>query len=395
MFLLTNAVQEYAWGSVDALPDLLGVPKSGKPQAELWIGAHPSAPSMAWVAGEQRPLSEVVAADPHATLGDRTVRRLGDELPFLLKILCAASPLSLQAHPSKAQAEAGYAAENAAGTPVAAPDRNYKDANHKPELIYALTRFEALCGFARPQDSRAVLIAIRERTGPLRILDALIDDLAGDDQSALRSATERLLTLDGTAARTAVAAVVAACSGLAGAAATTAVELGEAYPGDAGVVLSLLLNRVSLVPGEALFLPAGNIHAYLRGTGIEIMATSDNVLRGGLTTKHIDVPELLAILDFTPTASAAITPVAGGGALDFRPPVDDFRLSVIEIDDGQSIRWDEPVPRTAIVIEGEFTLSSAAGDLGLTRGEAVFVPAAEAPLVVRGRGRLAAAAPNV
>ncbi|MDQ1709235.1 MAG: mannose-6-phosphate isomerase [Frankiaceae bacterium] len=397
MYQLTNQVMDYPWGSVDAIPELLGTAPTGRPQAEMWVGAHPSAPSRAITPGGEVALDELIARSPADLLGADVARRFGGRLPFLVKILSAAAPLSLQVHPSKSQAERGYAAEDAAGKPADAADRNYKDANHKPELLYALTPFEALCGFAPPARSAALLERVREQSGPLGVLDALIADLAGADESAaLRGATERLLALDQAAAGELVAAVVGACAGLDDPSAGTARELADDYPGDAGVVLSLLLNRVSLAPGEALYLPAGNIHAYLRGTGVEIMATSDNVLRGGLTSKHVDVAELVATLDFTAYDFAPDRPrVTGSGSVEFRPPVDDFALAVAEIAAGSGLRWVEPVPRTVIVLDGDISLAGAGGRLTLRRGESAFVSSSDAPVDVSGTGRLAAGAPNI
>lgn len=379
MHALTNPVKAYAWGSLDAIPLLLGTEPTGEPQAELWIGTHPSGSSV--LSADGRSLRDVIATP----------------LPFLMKILSAAAPLSLQVHPSKAQAESGYAAEDAAGLALDAPTRNYKDANHKPELLYALTQFEALCGFAPPAQSVDLLRRIRSETSlGAGVLDDLIDDLADPDESAaLRRATERLLTLDTAAAAALVPAVTTACRGIDEPGARTAVDLALHYPGDAGVVLSLLLNRVSLAPGQAIFLPAGNMHAYLRGTGVEVMAASDNVLRGGLTPKHIDVPELLAIVQFAAIAPTPITPIEPvAGQLDFVLPVEDFGLSILSLSPGRSFRWEERVPRTVFVLDGEVTLTSGSRTLALARGASAFLPAADAPIEVAGEGRLAVAAPG-
>lgn len=396
MYALTNTVKDYAWGSTDAIAQLLGTQPSGSPQAELWIGAHPSDPSSVDTAEGRRSLLDVIASDPAATLGVDVARRFGGALPFLLKILSAAAPLSLQVHPSKGQARAGYAAENAAGVPLDSPTRNYKDTNHKPELLFALGPFEALSGFNRPAASVSLLRQLRTRTRSGGVLDDLVEDLSGTDESvALRRATERLLTLDASVAAESVADVVAACAGIDSASARTAIELNSYYPGDAGVVLSLLLNRVSLAPGEAIFLPTGNIHAYLRGTGVEIMATSDNVLRGGLTRKHIDVPELLSVVDFTARVPPRQWPrQISAGQLDFTPPVEDFCLSVLDVEGGSDIHYDDRLPRTAIVLDGEVTIGGCGDALTLRRGQSVFIGAVDAPVVIAGTGRLAVGAPG-
>lgn len=401
MYRLTNAVRNYAWGTADVIPQLLGIEATGQPQAELWVGAHPSDPSMADTSAGRRSLADVIAADPEATLGQEIAVRFNGMLPFLMKVLSAAEPLSLQAHPSRERARAGYAAENAAGVPLDSPLRNYKDANHKPELVFALTSFEALNGFKNPAESVALLELLSGRPGGCAVLDDLISDLSESDESAaLRHATQRLLTLDTRDAVTAVTEVVAACAGLDHVSARTAIELDRHHPGDAGVILSLLLNRVSLAPGEAMYLSAGNLHSYLRGTAVEIMATSDNVLRGGLTPKHIDVPELLAVVEFVSGAPELEKPQVLPGQLTLAPPIPDFQLSVLEPGGVIEIHWDDAMPRTALVLEGQFTLRSAGGRGGdgvmsLRQGESVFVTAADAPVTVVGAGRLVAAAPGI
>jgi mannose-6-phosphate isomerase len=396
VYKLANTVKDYPWGSTDAIPRLLGSTPSGAPQAELWIGTHPAGPSKALTGAGEKSLRDVIAADPTGTLGSAVADRFGTELPFLLKVLSAAKPLSLQVHPSKEQAAKGYAAEDAAGIPLDAPQRNFKDRNHKPELLFALTDFDALSGFKPPAASAALLTQIRERSGHGGVLEELIGDLGpGSEREALRAATERLLTLDKTAAHDVVAAVVQGCGGVDDPSARTALDLFGEYGFDAGVVLSLLINRITLSPGEAIFLPAGNLHAYLRGTGVELMASSDNVLRGGLTSKHIDVPALLEIVDFSaglPMRPQPVTMVAG--RTDFPVPVDDFRLSVLDLEAGSEIGFDEAVPRTALVLEGEAAFAGGTGSTTLRRGESAFIAAGDAPVAISGSGRVVIAAPG-
>ncbi len=295
MFLgITNTPRDYAWGSVSAIPELLGRTVTGAPQAELWLGAHAGSPSVvvnpAMVGGADT-LRDWIDAEPEAALGpDRT------GLPFLLKLLAAAAPLSLQAHPTPEQAREGFAREEAAGIPLDDPARNYKDPFPKPELVVALSdRFEALSGFRPVADTVAEVEALDAGSGRLGPLLAHLSQ-------GLEDTVRWLETADASAL-----AVVQAASDLAAALpeddrspnVQTVVDLADAYPGDPGVVVSLLMHRVTLRTGEAMYLPAGNVHAYLDGLGIELMAPSDNVLRGGLTAKHVDVPELLRVLDFT------------------------------------------------------------------------------------------------
>ncbi|HEY4152487.1 MAG TPA: mannose-6-phosphate isomerase, class I, partial [Pseudolysinimonas sp.] len=273
---ITNTPRDYAWGSTTAIPELLGTAPTGRPQAELWLGAHPGSPAR--LVGAEGTLADVVHG----------------RLPFLLKVLAAASPLSLQAHPTTAQAEAGFAAENAAGIPLSAPERNYKDASAKPEMIYALSdEFRALCGFRAVAETRTVLLPVSGDVRIAPLLDRLVDD------TSIRAVFDWLITR-GAGVDDVIAAVVEASAVDDDPSWDTVRRLADSFPGDPGIAISLLMHTVVLHPGEALYLPAGNIHAYLEGVGIELMSASDNVLRGGLTTKHVDVPELLKVLDFRP-----------------------------------------------------------------------------------------------
>lgn len=379
---ITNSPRDYAWGSDGAISELLGRRASGAPEAELWLGAHPGSPARIIdpsQVGGATDLAEWTAADPQVTLGS------GDRLPFLLKVLAAASPLSLQAHPTPQQAAEGFARENAAGIPLTAPHRNYKDAFAKPELIYALSeRFEALCGFRQAEDlhsSIGRLIALDAASlspdrGPLR---RWLDQTGGDD--SLGAVFEWLISRG-----EGVDELVARVTQLARDNADefpTVVALADAYPGDPGIVISLMLHRVTLTRGQALYLPAGNIHAYLHGVGVELMTASDNVLRGGLTPKHIDVPELLDVLDFTPGPVPYLVPSRlSEGVEVFRPEGQGFQLIRVD-DDGQL-----PLTGPAIVLctEGSVHLSAEQSDLDISRGDCVYITPDEVNLVVSGYG---------
>jgi len=397
VYRLLNPVRNYRWGSPTVLPDLLGVPADGKPQAELWIGAHVSAPSIAvGEDGQQTRLDELVRDDAVALLGAATVARFGDRLPFLLKVLAAEQALSLQVHPDAARAARRFAAEEEAGVPLSAPDRLYKDAYHKPELVYALTRFDVLSGFRPPSESAGLLRLLRKRGACHPVLDAVIADLdrhEGDD--ALRAATELLLTLPSPEGQSLVEVITAACRGADDPAMATAADLGLQFPADPGVVVSLLLNRVRLEPGQALFLAAGNVHAYLHGTAIEVMASSDNVLRGGLTDKHIDVPELLEVIDFRALPVPWVTPTLdGNGEEVFAPPTPDFQLSVNRLSRhprGPHPEWDDERPRAVLVLEGEVILQGTAETQRVERGQSVFVPVSDLPVAVVGDGTMVTA----
>lgn len=409
MYELENVLRPYAWGSTTAIARLLGRPASGGPEAELWIGAHPDSPSVAlsYVAsgsggahaagsgGDGRqPLDALLAEDPVHHLGSESIAEFGPRLPFLLKVLAAEHPLSLQVHPTLEQAREGFAREEAAGVDRAAAERNYKDDNHKPEMIFALTDFEALCGFRPAAASRAVFLHLAgcfDLAGlelP-QLLPQLLDDLARPyEPAALRAAFERLIA-GGEDVSNATALIVSALvsgapMGAHVAELSTVVNLNEKYPGDPGVLISLLLNRISLAPGEAVYLPAGNVHAYLRGLGIEVMASSDNVLRGGLTPKFVDVPELLKTVAFeavrVPMLDAETTML---GQELFRPPFREFQLQRVELQPGGG-----PVPlaqsgaAVILVVTGSVLLDSPKGELRLERGGSAFLPAAEAPVNV-------------
>lgn len=376
MELLDGPVRDYDWGSVVAIPELLGRPPTGRPWAELWLGAHHSAPSLVGAAAE--PLDALVAADPDAMLGPEVARRFG-ELPFMLKVLAAAAPLSLQAHPSAAQARAGFEKEEAAGIPLDAPHRSFRDRSHKPELLCALTRFEALCGFRDPVATLDLLTTIDTPA-----LDAVRDRIASDPSPAgMTGLLGWLLTLDPGEASRLVAAVAGACRNARGARGAlerhTAIALAERYPHDAGVVTALLLNHVVLEPGEALFLGSGNLHAYLRGTGVEIMANSDNVLRGGLTSKPVDVLTLLDVVDASPFTPTVQRPEPIDGVATFVTPVAEFALQRAQVDGTATL---DGGPAILLCVEGAV---HGAGHT-LDRGTAAWVPATEDSIVLTGRG---------
>lgn len=395
MYEIENVLRDYAWGSTTAIAGLLGRPESGRPEAELWIGAHPGAPSMARRAdGSVAPLDALIAEDPEHFLGSESVAEFGPRLPFLAKILAAALPLSLQVHPSIEQAKAGFARENADGIAPDAAHRNYRDENHKPEMIFALTPFEALCGFRAPAETRKILLHLAAcfdlvETGIPPLLVELLEVLENPDEGAgLRSAFERLIEggedVSHTTAMVAAALISGAPLAPFQAELSTVISLNEKYPGDPGVLISLLLNRISLAPGEAVYLPAGKVHAYLHGMGVEVMASSDNVLRGGLTPKFVDVPELLRTVEFQSVAIPRLTPEFSGlGQELYQPPFREFQLQRIELAPGA-----EPVPLAqagavvVIVVAGSVYLDSPKGDLQLTRGGSAFLPAAEAPVNV-------------
>lgn len=383
---LENTIRAYAWGSPTAIPMLLGLEPTGEPVAEMWIGAHPGAPSRIFAEGTT--LLSAVAADPEQMLGADVARRHGGELPFLLKLLAAQRTLSLQTHPTVDQARAGHAAENAEGIPIDAPHRSYQDRNHKPELLVALTEFDALCGFRPLADSARFLdrlaAAGAHELAPVR--ERLIAD------GGLRDVVTWLLTLPPAGQAALVAHALPALTKLADGAGEWQVEaacitdLAEGYPVDIGVVLAILLNHIRLSPGEAIFLSAGQIHAYTKGFGVELMANSDNVLRAGLTPKHINVPELLRTVDF---AAAAVVPVCSDqireGELSYPVPVEDFAMSRIDLPEHGVLDLDCAGPSLVLCVAGRLTVVAGGERIELAPGGSLFASAGD-PITVQGRG---------
>ncbi|MFF9771583.1 mannose-6-phosphate isomerase, class I [Streptomyces sp. NPDC014636] len=363
---LDNTVRPYAWGSTTAIPHLLGVEPTGEPQAEMWMGAHPGAPSRT----ARGTLVEVIEADPQRELGAGAVDRFGPRLPFLLKLLAAGAPLSLQVHPDLKQAEEGYADEERRGVPVDAPHRNYRDANHKPELVCALTEFDGLCGFRDPLRTADLLDGLGVDS-----LKPYVDLLhAHPEDAALREVLTAILSADPEEMAHTVAEATAACTRLGGAYAPYA-DIAHHYPGDPGVIAAMLLNHVRLQPGEALFLGAGIPHAYLSGLGVEIMANSDNVLRCGLTPKHIDVPELLRVVRFEASDPGVLRPEASPDDEEvYETPIDEFRLSRYVLPaDGAAHDVTRDTPQILLCTAG----TVRAGEHELGPGQSVFVPAGE------------------
>jgi len=369
-FILEGQIRRYAWGSPTVIPQLLGQEATGAPAAELWFGAHADAPSQS--RERHGNLAALIAANPEGLLGAGVVNRFGARLPFLLKVLAADAPLSLQVHPTNTQAEEGFGEENGRGIPLSASERSYRDRNHKPELLCALTDFEALCGFRRPSDTALLFDALAvSELAPCRSLLT--------EPDGVRSCVTVLLNLSEHAAGALVRAVESACRRVACSGgpwadvAQRGAQLASAYPGDVGVVVALLLNLLKLRPGQAVYLDAGQIHAYLRGAGVEIMASSDNVLRCGLTVKHVDTTEVLRIADFTATDVAPLEAVSDqDGWATFHTPAPDFRLSMVNLDHNLvKVRAREA--QILLCTAGTARLVAPDLEIEMRRGEALFV----------------------
>ncbi|HEY5183346.1 MAG TPA: mannose-6-phosphate isomerase, class I [Actinomycetes bacterium] len=371
---LDTAVRHYSWGSHTVLPALLGRPEpSDRPWAEIWIGAHPD--------------------DPSRLPDGRTLADVVPDLPFLVKLLAAEQPLSIQAHPDRAQATEGFAREEAAGLRRDDPRRNYRDRNHKPELLVALGHTEALCGFRPPAEA---LRLVRLVGSPL--LERLTVPLAHpDEEHALRETVAAVLGLDGVERDRLVSEVAAACGGHRAEAGSSdaaaldwVVRLAVSYPGDAGIVAPLLMRLVRLEPGQAVFLESGVLHAYLRGVGVEVQASSDNVLRGGLTAKHVDLDELRRVVRYAARTEPRVWPrPVSDGVEAYDVPVSDFAVWRVEV-----AGTARPVPAVGPAIVVCVAGQVAVGGVALDPGRAAFLPAGSGPLVVTGTGTCFVTAPG-
>lgn len=384
---LINSVQNYAWGSKTALTDLYGIANPNNlPMAELWMGAHPKSSSkIEDASGQARSLRDVIDADKAALLGDKVAQRFG-ELPFLFKVLCADQPLSIQVHPNKQASEIGFAKENAAGIPLDAAERNYKDPNHKPELVFALTPFLAMNAF---REFSEIISLLQPVAGAH---NAIAHFLENPNAEALSQLFASLLNMQGEEKSHALAVLKAALESQQGEPWETIRLIAQFYPDDSGLFSPLLLNVVKLNPGEAMFLFAETPHAYLQGVALEVMANSDNVLRAGLTPKYIDIPELVANVKFVakPAAELLTQPVKNGAELDFPIPVEDFAFSLHDLSQTETTIAQESAA-ILFCVEGEATLHKGEQRLVLKPGESAFVAANESPVSVSGTGRLARA----
>ncbi len=375
---IDNDPRDYAWGRRGAISELLGRQATARVEAELWLGTHHGSPARVLepsLVGGATDLAVALAADPALTGG------IG-RLPFLLKVLAAGSPLSLQAHPDAAEAAEGFERENAAGIPLDARERNYKDPYPKPELIVAVSAtFEALSGFRPVVQTRLDLARIADSAGRVDAVEPLLDRLVSDE--TVGDAFSWLL--GGTREVKAVVDAVTLGVERDPAAQPYLARIAALHPGDPGIVGALLLHHIVLARGEALYLPAGNVHAYLDGIGIELMVASDNVLRGGLTEKHVDAAELARILDPAARPIPLLAPRAlADGGVEYLPDGAGFSLAFT---DGHALlRLDGPA--VALCTAGEFAIEGARSSATLARGGAIFVSPDEGAIRVSGSGAL-------
>ncbi|WP_261817072.1 mannose-6-phosphate isomerase, class I [Vibrio gallicus] len=388
-FPMKNPIQNFQWGSKDALTKLFDTPNpKHEPQAELWMGAHPNASSAVNVGASTTLLNHLIAQDKSAFLSSGTAQKFG-ELPYLFKVLAANSALSVQVHPNKQQAQQGYAKENELGIPLLAANRNYRDANHKPELVYALTSFQAMNGFRPYAEIQSLFASLT--------IEVLHAPLAKFSQDLTAAGLERffvqLLNLAGEEKIKAIKQLLEYTQNNTQDPLYKLIsELKDQYPGDIGLFTPLMLNVLTLAPGEAMFLHAQTPHAYLKGTALEIMANSDNVLRAGLTPKHMDIDELVDCTKFTTSHASELLnePSQSNGVSCYSIPVDDFEFSVYHSPENQSVQSTSA--DILFAIEQSLTLTHESGETcTIQKGQSVFVPAYVAQYKISSKGRVAKA----
>ena len=367
MYRLTAPVKAYAWGSTTLLADLAGTEPSSTPQAELWFGTHPTTQT---TLPDGRALADLV------------------DLPYLVKLLAAEQPLSIQAHPTIVQAEAGFAAENAAGLAIDDPERTYRDPNHKPEMLVALTDFTAMAGFRDPTASAETFSTLAQLVEPPELAVVLSNMATQLAEGKIKEVFGQLVDTDSKFwqpdgwTRTIFTAVEQA--NLNDDALANAVAASKIHPNDPGALVTLLMNLIHLSPGESMFIPDGTIHAYVSGLGVEVMATSDNVIRGGLTIKHIDVEELDRVVRYQPDPPPLMTPrIEHTEAMRityFDPPVEEFALTRYDLRANQRLSVVPDRPRIAICTDGTGQLVSPEDIVKVSPGTGVYLPGNDQPL---------------
>lgn len=395
MHVISGAMQHYQWGSKSSIPALLKTETTGQPLAEYWLGTHPL--GMAQLVDQPgHTLGELVSAHPEV-IGQRSVARFGSHLPYMFKILAVERPMSLQAHPGPEQAADGFSREEHDGIPLDAPHRTFKDPHAKPELLVALTPFDALFGFRAPRHSAelfaqlpvttsldSIIGPLTERAGSAALAEVFLDVLSLEP--------ERHHLVDEVVA---AAMKVIDADGELGQFARTAVDLDEHFPGDPGLIAALLMNRIRLEPGQGIYVPAGRMHSHLRGMAVEVQGSSDNVLRGALTQKHIDVDGLISVVEFQSCTGQIIEPMGEDGIYFWDTPAEEFALWMLDpTDAGARDLPASDTGRIAFVAKGSFTFRDGDRQLQLGQGEAVFLAAGER-LSVSGPGQLFVTSPGV
>ncbi len=385
--LLENTIQEYAWGSHTAIPELLGNDSpANTPQAELWMGAHPKAPSMVKCNGKWRSLLELIDKNSRNILGEKVAQKFKNRIPYLFKVLAAAKPLSIQAHPSLGQASEGFRRENRLGIPLDAPNRNYKDDNHKPECICALTDFWALNGFRKISD----MIRLFDKICPPGLKKDFDLFCQQPNSRGLKEFFKAMMIMDHTTQKQIINDAVKNADRLKDQnnEYQWMIDLNKEYPWDIGVLSPIILNLICLEPSQAMFLPAGTLHAYLDGVGIELMANSDNVLRGGLTPKHVDVKELLNILNFE-ESDINILKMEKINPCEHRyeTHAEEFALSVITVKtDMAYVSPDKRCVEILLCTDGNAVVTDLTGNynIAVRKGLSILIPGVVEKYRIRG-----------
>ena len=382
---MINSIQKYSWGSVDYIPNMLGIKQSEEHWAELWMGDHPGAPSSVILDSGNITLSQFILQFPDEILG-KSIDRFGTRLPFLFKVLSAGSPLSIQAHPDKAQAEAGFRDENSRSVPLDAFERNYKDDNHKPEIICALTPFTAMCGFRDFDAVKSNFQKIRS----LVFSNFLLSSFEERVENSIRSFFAALMSLDSSNLNKLIEDALIWAESDNSLEADLIKKFSALYDNDPGILAPLFLNVYVLNPGEALYQGPGELHAYVEGTGIELMSNSDNVLRGGLTPKHVDVEELLKVLNFESGARGILKSVEKNpGVFEYITPSEEFSLGFLKVDQNISVEINNrEFIEIIICISGNAVLSSKEGTITISKGESLLVPASIDSYTLNGRAEI-------
>ncbi len=387
-FRLENRIMHYEWGSTTAIPELLGIDTDGKtPYAELWMGAHPKAPSIALTDGKRIPLNDLIAEYPEDLLGPYIINKFGPELPFLFKVLAASVPLSIQAHPDSRLAKEGFKRENLRGLPVNSPSRNYRDPRHKPECLCALEPFWALCGFREPFRAAFMLSSVC----PVSLAPE-ISILRSGGENSLKAFFYSTLNMEPERKKLVIKETISRAEAIGTPEASWCLKIYKYFPNDIGIIAPFFLNLVKLQAGEAIFLKPQRLHSYLSGMGLELMANSDNVLRGGLTSKHIDKEELMRAVFFEPERPPLLRPHPNNDYENTYPVnAEEFCLSRIMLRrDDKYIQEKVKGPEILLSLSGEAKIFSESLIEGIIikKGESVFIPALTGSYYIKGEAEI-------